>query len=506
MGRVTLRGIAIGVVEVLGLAGLACGSEPAAQPASASDSASASETNPPAFEGDLEALAKQIVTWLDAGDSAKVREHFDEAMNAALPSDLAVAATWSAIETQFGQLEQQLGTTLQDQAPYTIVLVTCKFASAPMDVRLVFDASRRLAGIQVTATQNPEAYGERPQTPKPPFPYTQREVRYPNVAGGIEIGGTLTLPEGAGPHPAVLLITGSGSQDRDETLFGHKPFWVIADHLSRRGIAVLRVDDRGVGQTTGDPMVATVEDHIGDVEAGVAFLREQPEIDPRRIGLIGHSEGGLIASVVAAKPGPEGASEVAFVVSLAGPAISGAELNPIQVRALLEATSAPQSIVDEIVAGQEQLMKLLLADAPDDQLLEAIKALATVAVELTPGADPDDLDAKKAAAMQLAVLLSPWFRSWAKLDPGPYLAKIDVPILIMIGERDLQVPASVNLARAKAALASNPAAQTMAMPGLNHLFQTAKTGTVEEYATLGETFSPTALDAMTQWLLAQTTN
>ncbi len=480
---------------------IACGSadpSPRAEPA-------------PAGAIDHEARAKQIVTWLDAGEHAKVRELFDEAMTAALASDIAIAATWSAIEAQFGQLDRQIGTSVSTQAPYTIVLVTCQFASAPMDVRVVFDQAGRLAGLQITPTQNPEAYGERPQTPKPPFPYTERPVSYPNPIGGIQIGGTLTIPAGAGRHPAVVLITGSGSQDRDETLFGHKPFLVIADHLTRRGIAVLRLDDRGVGQTTGDPTTATVEDHVTDVEAGLAFLTTQPEIDPHRIGLIGHSEGGVIAAVVAAKSsGPAGprpnsagpsSADVAFVVSLAGPAVSGAELNPMQVRALLTASNAPAPIVDEIVFGQQALMKLLVANAPEQDLRDAIKQLAIVAVELTPGAKPDDLAAQKTAAQELVPLLSPWFRSWAKLDPALHLAKIDVPILILIGDKDLQVPAAANLERARVALAGNPNARFEQLPGLNLLFQTATTGMIEEYATIPETFSPVALDRMTEWLL-----
>jgi hypothetical protein len=317
--------------------------------------------------------------------------------------------------------------------------------------------------------------------------------------GKIEIGGTLTLPAGPGPHPAVLLITGSGSQDRDETLFGHKPFWVIADHLTRKGIAVLRVDDRGIGKTTGDPLTATVEDHVTDAEAGVAFLKTQPEIDPKRIGLIGHSEGGVIAPVVAAK-----SSDIAFLVSLAGPAVSGAELNPMQVRALLEAGKAPPAIVDEIVAGQESLMKLLVADAPEKELQDAVKALAKVAVKLTPGVNPDDVEAQKTTAREMIPLLSPWFRSWAKLDPALHLAKLEVPILIMIGEKDLQVPAGPNLEQAKAALAGNPKLRAEQLPGLNHLFQTATVGTMDEYVTISETFNPAALELMTQWLVEVT--
>jgi pimeloyl-ACP methyl ester carboxylesterase len=445
---------------------------------------------------DHERTAKQIVEWIEAGEHAKVRELFDDAMNKAIPNDALLAGMWTAIETQFGQYRQQLGISVQQQDPYTVVLVTCAFDKSPMDVRVVFDASDRLAGLQITPSQSADAYGERPQTPKPPFPYTEEEVRYPNSVGGIEIGGTLTLPPGEGPHPAVLLITGSGPQDRDETLFGHKPFAVIADRLTREGIAVLRVDDRGVGKTSGDPAKSTVEDHATDVEAGLAFLAARPDIDAKRIGLIGHSEGGVIAPIVAAR-----SDEVAFIVSLAGPGVSGAALNPMQVRALLEAGGGSKEIIDEIVAGQTELMTLLVADAPEEQLRDAVKKLALVAVKLQPGADPNDLDAAKAVGQQLVALLSPWFRSWAKIDPAVHLAKLDVPILVMIGDKDLQVPADPNLAAIDAALAGKPNVRTEKLPGLNHLFQTASTGTMEEYVTLSETFAPAALDLLAQWVV-----
>jgi uncharacterized protein len=447
-------------------------------------------------EIDHQATAKQIVTWLDAGEHAKIRDLFDAAMSKAIPSDALLEATWQAIEQQFGQYQLQLETTITQQDPYTVALVTCAFEKAPMDVRLVFDAGNRLAGLQVVPSQSVTAYGERPQLPKPPFPYVEEEVAYKNPVTNIEGGGTLTLPPGPGPHPAVLLITGSGSQDRDETLFGHKPFAVIADRLTRDGVAVLRVDDRGIGKTGGDPATSTVEDHATDVEAGIAFLAAREDIDAKRIGLIGHSEGGVIAPIVAAR-----SDKIAFIVSLAGPGVSGAALNPMQVRALLEAGGGPKEIIEQIVAGQTELMALLVADAPEEQLIEAVKQLALVAVKLTPGAKPDDLDAAKAAALQIAPLLSPWFRSWAKLDPAVHLAKLEIPVLVMIGDKDLQVPAEPNLAVIDGALAGKPKVRTEKLPGLNHLFQTAKTGTVEEYVTLSETFAPAALDMLAQWVV-----
>jgi pimeloyl-ACP methyl ester carboxylesterase len=386
---------------------------------------------PATTEAEQRELAQRVVTLLDQGKVAIVRKLFDDAMNKALASDEAVTRLWDGVEREYGQLEKQIATKVERRPPYSVALVTCRFAKSPMDVLVVFDDAGRLAGLQVTLSQTPEAYGERPQTPKPPFPYAQREVLYDNPADGINIGGTLTVPEGEGPHPAVLLITGSGPQDRDETLNGHKPFWVIADHLSRKGIAVLRVDDRGVGKTTGDPSKATVEMHATDAEAGIAFLKKQKEIDPKRIGLIGHSEGGMIAPMVAAK-----SPDVAFIVSLAGPGVSGAELNPVQVDALLRAQKHPESVIAEIVDGQKKLMKLIVTDAPEDKLRAAVKELATVTVKLGNNANPDDLDIKKAAARDILRLLSPWFRSYAKVEPAKHWAKVRVPTLLMIGDRE----------------------------------------------------------------------
>ncbi|MFO7564493.1 MAG: alpha/beta fold hydrolase [Enhygromyxa sp.] len=476
--------------------GFACNRGPSAQTDSKSETKPVTEREDPQDDDvdiDHRATATQIVTWLEAGEHAKIRALFDDAMSKAIPTDAMLDATWKAIETQFGQYQLQLETSVSQQDPHTIVLVTCAFEKAPMDVRLVFDLADRLAGLQVVPSQSLTAYGERPQTPTPPFPYAEQEVVYPNEGAGIEIGGTLTLPAGPGPHPAVLLITGSGSQDRDETLFGHKPFAVIADRLTREGVAVLRVDDRGVGKTTGDPASSTIEDHASDVEAGLAFLAARPDIDGERLGLIGHSEGGVIAPLVAAR-----SDKVAFIVSLAGPGVSGAALNPMQVRALLEAGGGPPELIEEIVAGQTELMALLVADAPEEQLIEAVEKLTTLAAKLDPSAKPDELNA---AARELAPLRSPWFRSWVKLDPAVHLAKLEIPVLVMIGDKDLQVPADPNLAAINAALAGKPKVRTEKLAGLNHLFQTAKTGAVEEYVTLSETFAPVALDMLAQWVV-----
>ncbi|MGH1561008.1 alpha/beta fold hydrolase [Caulobacter segnis] len=190
----------------------------------------------------------------------------------------------------------------------------------------------------------------RPQTPKPPFPYRAEDVSYRNPASGLTLAGTLTLPEGAGPFPAVVLITGSGAQDRDETVFGHKPFWVIADALTRKGVAVLRVDDRGTGGSqAGPPGSGGIPALVTDVAAGVAFLRARADIDPARIGLVGHSEGGQVAPLVAAED-----PRVAFLVLMAAPGVDGATLLVAQNRALFAASGMPDDQVETLVRNRAE--------------------------------------------------------------------------------------------------------------------------------------------------------
>ncbi|MCC6525958.1 MAG: alpha/beta fold hydrolase [Polyangiaceae bacterium] len=483
------------------LVALACnGGGAAARPTSSTQDHPAGSTTMTSTDSStpaLPSLGSSIVGWLEQGEHARVRATFDAAMAKALPTDEAVAGLWQSIVAKLGRCQKQLGTSAKDEGAYHVVLVTCAFEAMPMDVRLVFDAEQKLAGIQLRPSENTDAFGPRPQTPKPPFPYAARDVAYPNPADGSTLAGTLTVPEGAGPHPAVLLVTGSGAQDRDETIFGHKPFWVLADHLGRHGVAVLRVDDRGIGKTTGDPTHATIETHATDVEAGLAFLKTQPDVDPKRLGLVGHSEGGIIAAVVAAR-----SKDVAFVVSLAGTGLSGAEINPLQVEAILRAKGGmSEDGIRAIVAAQRAIMKLLATDASDAALDAAVNAAFAAAEQYAPGA----LGAKgtpAGRAAEVASLRSDWFRSFVKLDPASHWSRVTVPVLALVGDRDTQVPADPNLGAIAAALAKagNHDAETEKLPGLNHLFQRAQTGLVDEYATLEETFAPAALERVTSFV------
>ena len=340
----------------------------------------------------------------------------------------------------------------------------------------------------------------RPQVPKRPYPYREVPVTYANEAAKITLAGTLTIPEGAGPFPAVLLITGSGPQDRDETLLGHKPFLVLADHLTRRGIAVLRVDDRGVGGSTGDTMNSTSEDFAGDALAGVAYLRSRKEVDRGKIGLIGHSEGGIVAPMAAARSG-----DVAFLVLMAGTGLDGEQILTMQRTLILKAAGA----TDDEVARQNDLAREMIAVVKDEKDPKAaaakLKALARKAAEALPGKEREALADADAADPGVAMLNSPWFRFFLTYDPRPALAKVECPVLAINGETDLQVPPRENLAAIAEALkgGGNSHVTVLEFKGLNHLFQTSATGSPSEYGRIEETIAPAALEVISGWIKAQ---
>jgi uncharacterized protein len=323
----------------------------------------------------------------------------------------------------------------------------------------------------------------RPQRPKPPFPYNSEDVTIVNKAGGVTLGGTLTLPRGAGPFPAVVMLTGSGPQDRDETIFDHKPFLVIADRLTRRGIAVLRTDDRGVGKSTGSLATVTDEDLAGDAIACVEFLKSRKDINPDEVGLIGHSEGGIIAPIAAVR-----SKDVAFIVLLAGPGVRGDALLREQGIQILRAQGAPQSAIDRQVKVQGEMIQIVESDKDP--------ASAAKKMETALGASPQ-------AEAQIRMINSPEMRFMLTYDPAETLKKLTCPVLAMNGTHDRQVWYKQNLPAIGAALAESGSDdyETVALPNLNHLFQTSKTGSITEYAAIEETFAPIALETMSDWLL-----
>jgi fermentation-respiration switch protein FrsA (DUF1100 family) len=341
----------------------------------------------------------------------------------------------------------------------------------------------------------------RPQEPKEPFPYDQREVSYESKAG-VMIAGTLTMPRTAGPHPAVLLITGSGPQDRDESLMGHRPFAVLADYLTRRGIAVLRCDDRGIGKSTGKFATATTRDFADDAGAGVAFLKAEKEIDPKRIGLIGHSEGGIIAPMVASE-----SKDVAFIVMMAGTGESGAKILIAQSAMIDRAAGISDAVIEQDSKIKQQVFALAARDTDSAAAVRDISETVAKAMTLVPDSLRAALDyTPQSMSASLNQLLSPWFRFFLRYDPVPALEKVRCPVLALNGEKDMQVPPKENLAAIENALKSggNKDYTAKELAGLNHLFQTAPTGAPSEYGKIEETISPTALAMIGDWIVAHT--
>jgi pimeloyl-ACP methyl ester carboxylesterase len=323
----------------------------------------------------------------------------------------------------------------------------------------------------------------RPQYPVRPYPYKDEEVSYPNpAAGGIKFAATLTIPPGKGPFPAVLLITGSGPQDRDETVMNQKPFLVLSDYLTRKGIVVLRADDRGVAKSEGNFATATTADFATDAEAGLAYLKTRPEVDHRKMGLIGHSEGGAIAPMVAARN-----RDVAFIVMLAGPGVPGHQIIVAQTAALVKASGAPPEKVEAAAKQEGAILDVVLGEKDNAAAQAKLKEQFSV---------PDSV---------VKSLTSAWYRYFLEYDPAVALRKVQCPVLALNGGKDVQVPPQLNLPAIRKALeeGGNKHFETVEMPGLNHLFQTANTGLVEEYSTIEETMSPAVLEKIAAWLAKQ---
>ncbi len=343
---------------------------------------------------------------------------------------------------------------------------------------------------------------KRPQLPQGPFPYETREAAFTSEAGSVRLAGTFLVPAGKGPFPAVVMVTGSGPQDRDESLMGHKPFLVIADALARRGIASLRYDDRGAGASGGDHMGSTVDDFAADARAAVAYLRSQPEVAGKAIGIVGHSEGGLTGPKVAvADP------SLAFLVLLAPPGEPLAALLMRQTRAAYRLQGLDEKLIDRALADQAEDLAIIADPAiPTDRLQERLRALAEAHGKRFTDEERSLLKLDNAAIEQsIQVATTPWFRSLMRQDPAVYLRKVKIPVLALFGEKDFQVEPQVNADAVRTALAAakNPDYDVRILPDLNHLFQHAKTGAFEEYGTIEETFSPEALRRIGDWIEAR---
>ena len=346
---------------------------------------------------------------------------------------------------------------------------------------LPLQLTRRAAG-------QAQAVLRRPQTPVKPYPYREEEVTFSDAAAQVRLAGTLTLPQGGGPFPAVVLVSGSGPNTRNEPIVGHELFLVLADHLTRHGIAVLRYDKRGTGRSTGDYGKSTSYDFADDARAAAAYLRTRGEVDPRHVGLVGHSEGGLIVPMVAVRD-----PSTAFIVMLAGPGVNGAAVWLEQLKLILAAAGmAPDKIA--VAAGQRQRMIDILRSEPDPD--KAAPLLHAVMREQAPQATPAQIDGV------VAQINNRWFREFFAYEPAPVLRQVRCPVLVLGGTKDVQVSTAQNLPRIREALSGNPDVEIDEIPGLNHLFQTARTGAISEYSEIEETMAPVALDTVARWIRA----
>ncbi|KQY84993.1 hypothetical protein ASD25_08335 [Brevundimonas sp. Root1423] len=340
--------------------------------------------------------------------------------------------------------------------------------------------------LVLARTEATVAIASRPQAPVGPFPYRSEAVAFDNAeAPGVRLAGTLTLPEGAGPFPAAILITGTGPQDRDETIEGHKSFAIWADALTRRGVAVLRFDDRGVASSTGNFAAATQADFGSDVKAAFDWLSARPDIDRSRIGLIGHSEGATFAPLAM-----QDGAQAAWLVMLAGPAVSGGEIIQEQQRRIAVAAGLPAEEVERTNALQRRAVVAVADNAQDPAAVRrTVEALL-----LAEGRPPAE------AARAAAVMASDWYRGMIVHDPAESIRSIRVPLLAVYGGKDVQVPADQN---GPAITRLKPDAEVVVLPGLNHLFQPAGTGLMAEYGQIETTLDPSVIRTVVDWVAAR---
>ena len=335
---------------------------------------------------------------------------------------------------------------------------------------------------------------KRPQTPKKPYPYNEEEITFENKLSNITLAGTLTFPKSGSTFTVVILVPGSGAHDRDETVLGHKPFLVIADYLTRNGIAVFRYDDRGIGKSKGTMKGVTTEILSTDVLAAVEYLKTRKEFT--KIGIMGHSEGGDIAPMCADK-----SKDVSFIVLLGGPGVSGKEILMRQIELIARASGANEQAIKISLATEKKLLDVLTSVKDSVEMDKQVRGIMY-------GYDPakQDKPSVKNSALENSIMQveDPWFRYFVKYDPRPVLSKIKIPVLALTGSKDLQVEAKQNLPEIEKALkkAGNKNYKLVTMPGLNHLFQTAKTGAPSEYSDIEETFSIDALKIISNWIFS----
>ena len=324
----------------------------------------------------------------------------------------------------------------------------------------------------------------RTQRVLPPYDYDTLDVTFPNTIDGHQLAGTITRPKRAGTFPAVVLVSGSGPHDRNESMMGHEPFKVLADYLTGKDIVVLRYDDRGIGESAGDFAKATTGDFGGDALAALDFLANQPKVDAGRIGVLGHSEGGLIATILAGQQ----VENLSFIISLAGPTI------PMDSLLLLQNEAIMASVGQQMTASDRAMIKRNYQLAASE--LPAKEAFNKILQNMKDIQGSQDFD----GADQIGALVTPWFRHFLRIDPEPFIAQITVPVFAAYGGKDIQVPARPNQEALMRHLRADSRHHIKTYPSLNHLFQHAQTGTVSEYESLEETLSAELMDDLAEWI------
>jgi len=384
----------------------------------------------------------------------------------------------------------------------SLLTITCKAAGLKYDGVMDCDSMKIKGTWKQGASKTPFTitYSDtiklmkHPQEPKRPFPYAEEQVSFESTAG-VKLAGTLTYPNTGENFPAVVMVTGSGPQNRDEELLGHKPFLVISDYLTRHGIAVLRYDDRGTASSTGDYAKATTLDNADDALAGFNFLKTNKKINPLKIGIMGHSEGGIVAPMLAAKN-----KDIAFIIMLAGPGLDGAKILNLQ-RTLISRAEGQKE--EDIKKDNDLADKIFSIIRKEKDNKKAAAKMSKIMIASLPDSLKKDMKTAMQINQQIASMTSPWMRFFITYDPQTCLQHVKCPVLALNGEKDLQVPAKENIPAIEKALkkAGNKDYTIKEMPGLNHLFQHCTTGSPTEYAKIEETFSPEVLEIIANWIL-----
>ncbi|MDD2228257.1 MAG: alpha/beta fold hydrolase [Candidatus Cloacimonetes bacterium] len=412
-------------------------------------------------------------------------EHLDKKLHATMdiPDQHAIAIPMTSVTFENSILRMELAASN----------ISIEGEYKQSEIHGIFKQNGQEFPFILSRTEAEKKHYLRPQEPKEPFPYHSEDVYFENLQDGIKLAGTLSIPEGGRTYPALVFITGSGAQDRDEKVCEHKPFWVIADYLARRGIASLRYDDRGFAKSEGNFASATTYDLARDAASAVAYLKNRPEISG--IGLIGHSEGGIIAPMVASQT-----EDVRFIIMLAGTGKRGDEMLLMQQEAIMRASGAAEEIIQNNLSVNSLVFSFLrrsqdLATSTEEvpSYLENILQEGTYTI-------PDNLSINSFVSL----FANPWFYEFIKLDPVTYLEKVHCPVFALNGSKDTQVPAKANLSAIQAALetAGNNDVTIREYSNLNHLFQECATGLPDEYIQIEQTISPCILEDIAAWLKA----